>query len=142
MLQLNAALFFWARLSVFTQYYWPVDILFAGVYTYRVYNFFVMLDDPTTKNKKAYAHAQYYSTYVLFLAAFIVMTMLTLEWSHLPLLQVICWSFVACCNYANYRFLALYSGIQKVGGGYELQKDTTELKQAKVVVLEQGHEMY
>ena len=80
MLQLNAALYFWARLSVFTQYYWPLDILFAGVYTYRVYYFFVMLNDSTTTSKKAYAEAQYYSTFVLFLAAGIVMTMLTLEW--------------------------------------------------------------
>ena len=77
-----------------------------------------MLDDSSTKNKKAYANAQYYSTYVLFLAAFIVLTMLTIEWSHLPLLQVICWSFVACCNYANYQFLALYSGIKTVGASY------------------------
>ena len=102
MLQLNAALYFWARLSVFNQYYWPIDIIFAGVYTYRVYNFFVMQADPTTFNKKAYANAQYNSTFVLFLAAGIVISMLTLEWSHLPLLQVISWSFVACCNYANY----------------------------------------
>ena len=144
MLQLNAALYFWARLSCFAQYYWPIDILFGGVYTYRVYHFFLTVSDPTTANKQAYANAQYYSTYVLFLAAGIVMTMLYLEWAHLPLLQVVSWSFIACCNYANYQFLASYSGLQLRSdrGSYVEQKDVTELKQTKVVVLNRSHEMY
>ena len=41
-LQLNACLYFTARFSCFTQYYWPIDLLFSMVYVVRSLAFIMM----------------------------------------------------------------------------------------------------
>ena len=52
--QLNAALYFLARFTCFTQFYWPLDLLMAITYTIRVVWFFTMTSDDTTANRENY----------------------------------------------------------------------------------------
>ena len=111
MLQLNAALYFWARLSVFNEFYWPLDIVFGLVYTYRVTYFFLMVADDNNSTRRAYFHAHQNSWYVLALAAATLIIMLTIEWAHLPLLQVVSWSMVTIFNWYNINMLAVHANI-------------------------------
>ena len=91
MLQLNAALFFWARFSVFNPYYWYFDVVLGVIYTVRFVYFLEMYIGDSKATRQSYYQAHYYSSFVILAVAIAIITMKTLQWGHFPLLEFGCW---------------------------------------------------
>ena len=91
MLQLNAALFFWARFSVFVPYYWYFDIILGIIYTTRFVYFLEMYLGDSKASRQAYYLSHFYSNFVIVVVVLAILTMKTLQWGHWPWLEFGCW---------------------------------------------------
>ena len=109
MSQLNAALYFLARFSVFEQYYWPFDIVWSAIYTIRVTYFFLAYTDATKENRVNYRDIHKQTAYYLAGIFVVYFSIQTFEWGHIPVLETLGWSTVFILNYVNFNTLNDYA---------------------------------
>ena len=105
MLQLNAALYFLARFTCFTQFYWYFDLAIALVYIWRVVAFFSMTSDDTSDNRKTYYNTQKNGAYLFIPIAIAYNATNFLEWGHFPQGPFIAWAMMGLLNYQNTQML-------------------------------------
>ena len=109
MLQLNAALYFWVRFSVFEQFYWPLDVMFGLVYTVRVTYFFLWYANDTVSTRNAYNDWFQYTSYLLALFVVALIVQKTVEWGHVPAFETTGWSLCGLINWYNWTQLSEFN---------------------------------
>ena len=108
-MQLNAALYFWARVSTMEPIYTWVDIVIAACYTVRATYFFLMLNqDCSQKSRQDYLDYNVWTSYGLGASGLAIITLMWLEWGHPPTWQFVSWGLVAFLNWYHYGFLQRY----------------------------------
>mmetsp|Transcript_44718 Transcript_44718/g.59364 ORF Transcript_44718/g.59364 Transcript_44718/m.59364 type:complete len:171 (-) Transcript_44718:114-626(-) len=111
-LHLNAALYFWARVSTFEPIYMWVDVLIAACYTIRATYFFMMLNKDCDKpSRKDYFDMNNLSAYGLLASGVAIICLRWLEWAHPPTWQFVAWGLVAAFNWYHYTILDEYKGM-------------------------------
>ena len=91
MMQLNAALFFWAQFSTLDSYYYIIHLIAALVYTFRVIAFFLWLADDTVATRVQYYNWHSYSFGALGAAGVAIIVMRWIEWDHIPTWKLVSW---------------------------------------------------
>ena len=113
-LQLNAALYFWARASTFEPIYMYMDIVIAALYTMRTTYFFLMLnDDASSTSRVDYYDWHLKTAYGLGLCGTSLVTLKWIEWSHIPTWTIVAWTLVGLFNYYHWAVLADYAGVDR-----------------------------
>ena len=111
-LHLNAALYFWARVSTFEPIYMWVDIVISACYTIRATYFFMMLNnDCDTKSRTDYFDYNLWTAYGLGGCGFAICTLKWLEWGHPPTWQFVAWTLVGLFNWYHWSILDEYKGM-------------------------------
>ena len=111
-LHLNAALYFWARVSTFEPIYMWVDIVISTCYTLRATYFFMMLNkDCDTPSRKDYFDWNKFTAYGLGGCGFAICTLKWLEWGHPPTWQFVAWGLVGLFNWYHWYILNEYTGM-------------------------------
>ena len=111
-LHLNAALYFWARVSTFEPLYVWIDILVAAMYTIRSIYFFLMLNNEASiESREDYFDWNKWTTFGLALCGISTITFKWLEWSHSPTWTLVAWAVVGLFNYYHWFILKDYAGI-------------------------------
>ena len=98
MMQLNAALYFWAQFSTMDWYYFIVHLVAALVFTFRVVAFFMWLADDSSSTRSMYYNWHSYSAIVLGLAGIGNVVLEWQEWGHIPTWTVVLWLIVFGLN--------------------------------------------
>ena len=113
-LQLNAALYFWARASTFEPIYLWMDIIIASLYTMRATYFFLMLnDDASAASRIEYFDWHKFTAYGLGGCGLSLILLKWIEWSHPPTWTIVAWMLVAMFNYYHWIVLADYAGVDR-----------------------------
>ena len=111
-LHLNAALYFWARVSTFEPIYMWVDTLIASCYTVRATYFFLMLNNDSDKASRVdYSDYNQYTTYGLFFCGSLICVLKYLEWGHPPVWQFVAWTLVGLFNWYHWGILSDYAAL-------------------------------
>ncbi len=98
-LQLNAALFFWARFSTLVEYYCWLDLALALCYTVRATFFFIDLAmDSPLKTRQDFYLAHQITTYLISALGAAIVTMKWIEWAYVPTWTITSWF---CCILLN-----------------------------------------
>ena len=98
MLQLNAALFFFARASCFEKIYWPFDVAYGAIYVLRVVYFFLWYAEDTATTRQNYAKWQKWSAFGLAAVVAANVVVSSIEWGHLPIFDLTSWGVTAGIN--------------------------------------------
>jgi len=115
-LHLNAALYFWARVSTFEPIYMWVDILIASCYTIRATFFFLMLNNDGTKQSRIdYFEYNKWTAYGLGFCGTAICVLKYLEWAHPPTWQFVAWTLVGLFNWYHWGILSEYADLTTVG---------------------------
>ena len=118
-LHLNAALYFWARVSTFEPIYMYIDIIVAACYTIRATYFFLMLSlDGSMQSRKDYYDWNLKTAYGLGACGSLICILKWLEWGHPPTWSFVSWILVGLFNYYHYGFLRDFA----IAGGATLDK--------------------
>ena len=111
-LHLNAALYFWARVSTFEPIYMWIDVVIASCYTVRATYFFMMLNkDCDTKSRTDYFDFNSFTAYGLGGCGFAICALKWLEWGHPPTWQFVAWTLVGLFNWYHWHILSEYKGM-------------------------------
>ena len=112
-LQLNAALFFWARFAQMEPVYAWFDLGIAGCYTARATYFFLMLAmDSDSDSRISYFEAHKWSTFPLTAIAIAIITCKWIEWSYPPTWIIISWALCGGMNAYHWFALKAYAEIE------------------------------
>ncbi len=118
-LHLNAALYFWARVSTFEPIYMWIDIIIAACYTLRATYFFLMLSlEGSMKSRVDYFNWNNMTSYGLGASGTLICVLKWLEWGHPPTWSFVAWILVAAFNYYHYGFLREFA----IAGGASFDK--------------------
>ena len=129
-LQLNAALFFWARASTFEPIYMYMDIVIAALYTIRATYFFLMLNnDASADSKTEYYDWHKFTAYGLGASGTMLIVLKWLEWSHPPTWTIVSWVLVGLFNYYHWLVLADYSGQSRSDWGASSNVELRKVRQ-------------
>ena len=110
-LHLNAALYFWARASIFEPIYMWIDIVIAACYTVRATYFFLMMNQEcSTKSRQDYFEYNKWTAYGLGGCGFAICSLKWLEWGHPPTWSLVAWTLVGLFNYYHWTILEEYAG--------------------------------
>jgi len=111
-LHLNAALYFWARVSTFEPIYMYIDIVIAAMYTIRATYFFLMLNNKASiTSKKDYFECNKWTTFGLTACGLTIIVLKWLEWSHIPTWTLVSWSLMGLFNYYHWFIIKDYAEI-------------------------------
>ena len=98
MMQLNAALFFWAEFATINYYYAVIAAIAAAVFTFRVIGFFLWMADDNTATRIQYYNWHWWSFIPLGMAGIAEVIMAWLEWGHVPTWTLVSWVLVFGLN--------------------------------------------
>ena len=93
-LQLNAALFFWAKFTTFTPIYYPFDLVFAIIFSVKVVFFALLLKENTSERRLSYFRSQFWGNVCIGIAALTYLIIQWIEWSVFPLFIFVTWAFL------------------------------------------------
>ena len=109
LLHLNACLYFTARFTCFTMYYWPVDLLFSLVYMARAAAFILMhVRSRDLEHKELYYKVQLVTCIGLAVACVVYVSMVWGEFGVFPL-----WPFVSLIVFLPLCNVGITFGLKK-----------------------------
>ena len=118
-LHLNAALYWWARVSTFEPIYVWIHIIIGAMYTLRATYFFLMLNlDGTMQSRLEYFNWNCLTMYGLGGSGALIVILKWLEWGHPPTWSIVAWMLVGLFNWYHYGFLRDFA----IAGGASLDK--------------------
>ena len=121
-LHLNAALYFWARVSTFEPIYMWVDILIAACYSIRATYFFLMLNnDADAKSRKEYSDWNNWTAYGLGGCGLTIITLKWIEWAYPPTWTLVAWTLVALFNWYHWVLLSDYANAATATAGAKIE---------------------
>ena len=127
-LQLNAALFFWARFTNLNQYYCWLDLAIAMCYTARTVYFFIdQALDSSLEARKEFNAVFQATTYVICGLGIAICAMKWQEWAYIPTWNIVGWGCQLILN--GYHCAAMYGYVEDFGSSNE--DDLNSLKKSK-----------